>query len=244
MNSRKPQAPASSDPMPLTEIPGEATRRRILDVAEQLFVERGFGVVSLREIVLKAGVNTASAHYHFGSKEELIRQVVERRAPPVIDHFNELLDEAAAFKGEPDYLERIVSAMITPTIRGRSRRDRGARIFNTLRARLFTEDLDLAESILNQVYQSPSTRILAALQIALPDMPSNELAWKLQVIFGAQAANTTWIARIHPVFSTTYRPDDPDEAIHYLVPIFVAVLRAPVPAEALRRKEPATGAKA
>lgn len=230
MTGRNAQTPASRKTKSIAEIPGEATRRRIMDAAEQLFAERGFGTVSLREIVVRAGANTASAHYHFGSKESLIRHVFERRAPPVIDRINELLDEAAAYKGQSDYLDRVVSAMITPTIRGQSLQEQGARIFNTLRARLFTEDLDLAESILNKVYRSAATRILAALQIALPHVPSKELAWKLHVIFGAQAANTTWVARIHPVFSTTYRPEDPDEAIRYLVPLFVAVLRAPVPA--------------
>ena len=213
----------------LREIPGEATRRRILDVAEQLFAERGFGAVSLREIVMKAGTNVASVHYHFGSKEELVRQVFARRAPPVLDQIEELLDEAAAYAGRPDYLDRVVLAIIAPSIRGRSAEDHGARIFNRLRSHLVTENLEFADSIFDIVYRKVSRRVLAVLQVALPDLPPNELAWKLHVIFGAQHATTTWVGRVHPTLSSTYRPDDLEEALAYLVPIFVAVLRAPVP---------------
>src|SRR5678816_3353457 len=93
----KSRSPARAKP--LQEIPGEATRRRIMDAAERLFAERGFGAVSLREIVLQAGVNVAAAHYHFGSKEEVIHQVFARRAKPVLAQTEELLDKARAYAG-------------------------------------------------------------------------------------------------------------------------------------------------
>ena len=38
---------------------------------------------SLRQVITEAGVNLAAVHYHFGSKEDLLDEVVERRAGPV-----------------------------------------------------------------------------------------------------------------------------------------------------------------
>jgi len=222
---------ASSRAQRVTEIPGDATRQRIMDVAEQLFAERGFSSVSLREILMQAGANPASAHYHFGSKEELVRQVFSRRAPPVLAHINELLDAAAFSEGKSDYLERVVLAIIAPSIRGRSMQDRGARILNRLRARLLTETLEYASAIHNEVYHGIAERVLVALRIALPSVSPIELAWKLHVVFGALGAATTWVTHIHPALSSTYCPDDPDEALAYLVPLFVSVLRAPMPPE-------------
>src|ERR1035438_3362606 len=59
------------------------TRIKILDTAERLFGEEGYQPVSLRHITAAAGVNLAAIHYHFGSKEELLDELVMRKAVPV-----------------------------------------------------------------------------------------------------------------------------------------------------------------
>ena len=56
-----------------------ATREKILDAAEELFAERGYHGVSIREIVGRAGVDLALVHYYFGPKDALFREVIERR---------------------------------------------------------------------------------------------------------------------------------------------------------------------
>jgi len=53
-----------------------ATRQRILATAGELFAARGFLATTMREIAERAGVNLASAHYHFGSKQALYLEVV------------------------------------------------------------------------------------------------------------------------------------------------------------------------
>lgn len=55
------------------------TKSRILDTAEELFMEHGFEATSLRLITTAAGVNLAAVNYHFGSKEELFQAVLTRR---------------------------------------------------------------------------------------------------------------------------------------------------------------------
>ncbi|MGE4608973.1 MAG: TetR family transcriptional regulator, partial [Myxococcota bacterium] len=42
------------------------TPTAILEAAESLFIEMGYAGTSLRAIATRAGVNLASAHYHFG----------------------------------------------------------------------------------------------------------------------------------------------------------------------------------
>lgn len=56
----------------------EATRKAILDVAEQLFVEEGFGSTSMARIAKTCGCANSLIVHHFGSKEELWNQVKER----------------------------------------------------------------------------------------------------------------------------------------------------------------------
>jgi AcrR family transcriptional regulator len=57
----------------------EPTQVRLLDAAERLIGARGVEGVSLRAINAEADSNVAAAHYHFGSKESLVRAVLARR---------------------------------------------------------------------------------------------------------------------------------------------------------------------
>jgi AcrR family transcriptional regulator len=68
----------------MTEVPPEArrtrrdeqaerTRRRILDVALDLFAERGYGTTSLRDIADVMGVTKAAVYHHFHAKADILR---------------------------------------------------------------------------------------------------------------------------------------------------------------------------
>ena len=56
------------------------TRTAILNAAEKLYADRGFGEVTLRDIVAAADVNLAAVNYHFGSKDELIAELFVTRS--------------------------------------------------------------------------------------------------------------------------------------------------------------------
>jgi AcrR family transcriptional regulator len=49
-----------------------STRERILDVALDLFIEKGYDRTSLREIAENLGVTKAALYYHFASKDDIL----------------------------------------------------------------------------------------------------------------------------------------------------------------------------
>ena len=53
------------------------TRDRLLKAAEQLFAERGFKNVTVRDICRVARANVAAVNYHFGDKMGLYREVLQ-----------------------------------------------------------------------------------------------------------------------------------------------------------------------
>jgi TetR/AcrR family transcriptional regulator, regulator of cefoperazone and chloramphenicol sensitivity len=55
----------------------QATRRRVLESAAELFARRGFKRVTIREICRRARANVAAVNYHFRSKIGLYREVVQ-----------------------------------------------------------------------------------------------------------------------------------------------------------------------
>jgi AcrR family transcriptional regulator len=96
-----------------------ATKDAILDAAEEIVVSaQSLDEVSVRRIVAKARANVSAISYHFGSREKLIVAVVER----VYKRFNaerlRLLQEAVDARApEPAELERVIAALIGPSIR-------------------------------------------------------------------------------------------------------------------------------
>jgi len=56
----------------------EETERQILDAAEVVFAESGFGGATMQAIADASRLPKANLHYYFSSKEKLYRRVVER----------------------------------------------------------------------------------------------------------------------------------------------------------------------
>jgi len=53
--------------------------QRVLDVAEMLFMDRGYNAITLRDIAEELGIKQASLYYHFpGGKEQLFLAMAER----------------------------------------------------------------------------------------------------------------------------------------------------------------------
>jgi TetR/AcrR family transcriptional regulator, transcriptional repressor for nem operon len=58
--------------------PGSDTSQRILDIAERLLQTRGYNAFSYADIAHSLHVTKASLHYHFPTKAELGRRLIER----------------------------------------------------------------------------------------------------------------------------------------------------------------------
>ncbi len=50
----------------------------LLDAAERMLVEQGYGAITTRKLAERAGINPGLVHYYFGSMEEVMVQVLER----------------------------------------------------------------------------------------------------------------------------------------------------------------------
>jgi AcrR family transcriptional regulator len=60
---------------------GEVTRERLIEVACDEFVHRGFHATSMRQIADKAGVAVGGIYNHFGSKDDLFAAVLDAYHP-------------------------------------------------------------------------------------------------------------------------------------------------------------------
>ena len=163
-----------------------ATRSRILDVAEELFGERGLDRVSIRDITRKAKVNLAAINYHFGSKEDLIAAVFERRVVPVNEARLAALDmvEKSAGKRIPK-LEAILAAFIRPALQSSLNASKGGTAFSKLFGRCLSEPSPEVEVLLKRQFAPLVERMEAALKKALPHLSRSEIYWRMKFTYGA-----------------------------------------------------------
>lgn len=75
--------------------------KRILWVAERLFLEKGFNGTSTTEIAKTVGCNQALIHYYFRTKEKLFWDVFAPKVEQVVEYLDAPLDESL------DFMERI-----------------------------------------------------------------------------------------------------------------------------------------
>ncbi|MGH3673854.1 MAG: TetR/AcrR family transcriptional regulator [Pseudonocardiaceae bacterium] len=73
----------------------EASRRRMLDCARQLFVGNGYAATSVEDIAAAAGVGRRSIYDAFGSKRGILLALLDQLAPQEEQRFNTALAQAA-----------------------------------------------------------------------------------------------------------------------------------------------------
>ena len=166
--------------------PQHETRTRILDVAEELFMQHGFEGTSMRLLTAKAGVNLAAVNYHFGSKDALVEAVFRRRLDPMNAARIAELDKLEAEQRSPSP-EGIIRAFITPGLKLMEDGRNGGRNFTRLLGRAYSEPNKLVRQLIGQMYAPAMQRYKAALERALPQMPREELVWRMHFMFGTLA---------------------------------------------------------
>jgi AcrR family transcriptional regulator len=94
----------------------EDTKSQIKAAAQLLFARHGVDAVTIQQIVAAAGQrNNAALHYHFGSKEELIRQLVVDGAA-VLDERRQVMLREIDARGGPSTIREILLVLVMPVI--------------------------------------------------------------------------------------------------------------------------------
>jgi AcrR family transcriptional regulator len=158
------------------------TKQRILDTAERLFGEHGYDATSLRQIIAEAGVNLAAIHYHFGSKQELLDELILRKAGPVNEQRIALLEALVAQAGPgPLAVEKVLEAFMGPMSSVADQNPQFVRVMGRLHAE------GLLPTVIGRHFQPVIVRFRAAMQRALPELPEREFLWRLHFMIGAMA---------------------------------------------------------
>jgi AcrR family transcriptional regulator len=204
---------------PATDVDPEreaATKAQVLAAAERLFALHGFQNVSVRDITAEAGVNLASVNYHFGSKDALLFEIFRRRTAELNRDRARMLHEATdRHDGKPPVRE-ILRAFFEPPMRWSSPgNDRRISVQFIIRAR--SEGTEQMREVL-RTDVSHLRRFADALAAARPDLPPEEVYWRLHFVLGLTHNNRfVEFDRLHTLSEGLTRESDTEALLRRML---------------------------
>lgn len=133
------------------------TRRRIQDVALDLFAEQGYEKTSLREIAEHLDVTKAALYYHFKTKEDILQSIVDDLSKPIDDVLDWAKQQPRTLGTKIETLKRYSIALTG-----------GTRLFRFLQENQATvRDLSIGEQFRDRMFALRD--LLTEPDAALPD---------------------------------------------------------------------------
>ena len=166
------------------------TKKLLLDCAERLFAQEGFHHTSMRTLTEQAGVNLAAVNYHFGSKENLLYAVLERRLKPLNDKrhakLGAVMRQASEENSQPAVADLLL-AFLQPTFEFSSSSS-GAKNFISLIGRSWNDPDQTVYNCFIQLAMPLFQYFSRCLRKALPDLDELIFQARLQFLVGSMSA--------------------------------------------------------
>tara|TARA_Y100000588_G_C14125638_1_gene869264 strand:- start:272 stop:952 length:681 start_codon:yes stop_codon:yes gene_type:complete len=199
-----------------------ATKNRILNAAEHLFTARGFAGVTMREVARRAGTNVASAHYHFGSKEGLVIEMLRHRIAPINAERLRLLDKAKfQSRGKPLKPIEIFKALLLPIGQAATGSKGPDSRFMQLVGRSFTEPASFLEKVHRRLFRELAEVFMTELRRSHPCAREEDLFWNLHFVVATMLGALANHRRLAPFSGGLCQDKDVAEMIQRLI-VFAA----------------------
>lgn len=160
------------------------SRVQLLDAAEELFAKKGYDAASIRQIAALSGNTIGTMSYHFGSKETLLSEVINRRFMEIAEVRRKMYNDFKAESADGVLtLEQVITAIVKPFLQCAFCGKPGWRSYTMLLGRiLYTGNQD----IYNKLMEITTPVTLEAFgwfkQIVPDDTPPKDLATAYQFL--------------------------------------------------------------
>lgn len=162
------------------------TREEIINAALELFSEKGFDSVSVRDVTQKASVNLASVSYHFGNKDGLIKEATSRILDPMNLKRTELLGKLLEEKNgiENVTLREIITIFLRPLILPEEHGGNPA-LLSKLGAKFANSNTTPLPEVSTTIYRDLLVNYVKAIMTKLPNEKPETIRTKLVFTSGA-----------------------------------------------------------
>jgi AcrR family transcriptional regulator len=209
------------------------SKEKIFRSAEQLFSNKGFREVSVRDIAAHAGVHFALVAYHFGGKQALFDEIFHSHVAPLVGEGMKRL-KAITHKSREPSVEEILKAWILPCLR-QGDREEGRMIHLRIIANLSHERWEYTKKVSSYMQHSHSA-FIKALHSCLPYLSTETLMWRLHFVMGALFFGIRQPASLTALSGGRCDPEDLEKTFNQILPYAAAGFRAPECASANSKK--------
>jgi|SRR5580658_1970513 AcrR family transcriptional regulator len=143
----------------------KSTRERILDVALDLFLDKGYDKTSLREIAEQLGFSKAALYYHFASKEDIFKALHERLHALTLNTLPNLGERNFTLRSWATLLDGFID-MIPANRRLLAMHERNRAAFDSLHDHLHEQDHDDLEERLRSSFLDPALPVEQRIRMA------------------------------------------------------------------------------
>ena len=158
----------------------EDTKAQLKRAAQVLFARQGIDAVTVQQIVAAAGQrNNAALHYHFGTKEELIRQLLIDGAEQIDNRRQEMLS-AMDRAGGPTSVRQVLDILVCPVVELEA--DKRRRGYIRMVASIQMTDRDLLRSTVAGRWNAGYVRCLDLLKKLVVSVPRELLEQRLSLM--------------------------------------------------------------
>jgi len=197
---------------------------RLLDAAEELFCEHGFGVAGVREIAAAAGCNLAAVYY-FGGKEKLYIEVWRHHLLIMRERIMTSIERVMSENAKKAYLDDLLKSFATAFLEPIKDKSKAYRLIKLM-------DHEMVEPHLpkNMFLEEMIIPTFNAMQNALvkifPGLDKSKVPFLLFSIIG----QLVHLIRVQTLFDQSYPVQLPgfglDEAVEHIVKFSAAGVRA------------------
>ena len=160
-------------------------KQKLRIAAEQLFAEKGFEAVSVRDITQRSKSNVAAVNYHFGSRDGLVASVLERCVAPVnADRIARLDKLEKKAPGKVVALDDLIGAFVYPLVHGVEKSELSENLYYRLLGRAFAQQVDGLPQQIEEQMQGVMRRFTRAFGRALPTVSEADMAWRIHFMVG------------------------------------------------------------
>ncbi len=207
---------------PQTRANGQITKSRLLRTTEKLFADKGVAGVTMRNIAQQTKTNLATAHYHFGSKEAMVLEMIKSKIEPINAKRRKKLSEAKL--NSPNYplpTIEIFRALIQPVGEAVEKEIGNKSGIIEIIARSFTEPARFLDKIHKRFFGELSQVFMDELKISHPSAREVDLYWNYHLAVSSMLGALAQHRRIQDFSSGKCNANAVQDMIERLI-IFVS----------------------
>lgn len=195
------------------------TKEKIFNIAQSLFIERGYNNTSLRDITQKAEVNLAAVNYHFGDKNSLVQAILDHYLVHLMPEVHEQLVKLnikASFS-----VEEVLTTVKAPLLSLNTLHPNGMHSFLLLIASGYSDVQGHLRWFIVNHYGKTLALFKQSMVKANPNIDEESLFWRLHFALGAFVFATVSSRALNEIASSKFEQDSDllniiEQAIPYI----------------------------